>query len=102
LTNTAGDVKDLSYENKHDGRVDMSPCNHTEECRFSPEEAKNIHSLADILENGGLENIRYLVQLGESMRTFRKAACIAAAGILVAGVARLIWEGFKMALGMGK
>jgi len=65
-------------------------------CRFDNMEAKDIHAFAAVLANGGLENIRYLVKMGESMRTFHKAAIVAAAGIVIAGVAKLLWEGTKM------
>jgi hypothetical protein len=66
------------------------------QCRFDDMEAKDFHALAGILANGGLDNIRYLVTMGASMRTFSKAATVAAAGILVAGVAKILWEGIKM------
>jgi len=77
----------------------MSPCDNISGCRFSETEAKDIHELATILNNGGLENIRYLIKMGESMRTFHKAAVVAAAGIVMAGVAKLLWEGFRMLIG---
>jgi len=65
-------------------------------CRFDNVEAKDFHALAGVLANGGLENIRYLVTMGASMRTFSKAATVAAAGILVAGIANILWEGIRM------
>jgi hypothetical protein len=72
----------------------MSPCE--PHCRFSEDEAASIHELAQILKNGGNDNIRYLISVAKTMQMAHKVAWGAAITLLVGGFLKALYEGVKL------
>ncbi|MBM4092037.1 MAG: hypothetical protein FJ276_21785 [Planctomycetes bacterium] len=71
-----------------------NPCR----CRFSPEEARCLHALAQALENGGQARWQALMSLGESLVMLRKVGAGALITALVGAVVAALWAGIKLAL----
>jgi hypothetical protein len=72
----------------------MSPCD--PQCRFTEAEAASIHELAQILNNGGNDNIRYLINVAKTMQMAHKVAWGTAITLLVGGFLKALYEGIKM------
>jgi len=68
---------------------------HDRHCRFDEVEAKSIHSLADALANGGMENFREVLEFGSMLRQVRKAGAVAIVVTLIAAFFTLLGLGIR-------
>jgi hypothetical protein len=113
LTNTVGDVKDLSYENNHtNGEHAMSDRLTDEQvaqiveafrgaghsCRFEEVEARRVHLLADALDKDGMDNLRAVIDFGGKLRMISKFGWIAFITTVVGGIVWALWQGIVSAI----
>lgn len=70
----------------------------SEHCRFNPQEAKSIHGLADLMNNGGLDNFRALLDFGRTLSQIKKWSLAAVVSVVIGGLLYAIWQGIMAAI----
>ena len=64
-------------------------------CRFDDDEAKSFHALADALANGGLDNLRELLEFGATLRQVRKTGWAAVTALIIGAVFTALGLGIR-------